>query len=144
MIGYAAKKAAPGTALVWLAATPALAEVCDKVRPGWTSQRGQISQFEDLFLFLAGPAGLLVVALTVVALIARRQWLSRLCSGMILGTAVLVVADWIWPDDITRLAIAEGCLIPPILKGGVLFLLAASIVAIQQRSSSKPGIVGDS
>ncbi|MDU9002890.1 hypothetical protein [Sedimentitalea todarodis] len=109
-------------------ATPALAEVCDKERPGWTPADGPATGLDEVVFHATSLPGLGILgALTLALLVGGRLYwtLSALFSG------VIALALWTThsaPDDITLAAIAEGCVGPKSLSIG--FLAAIFVVAL--------------
>jgi len=95
----------------------AVAEVCDKVRPGWARANGPATGVtEVLYLFATGP-GLAAVLLTVAGFTFYRWWLfalAALVSAFL--TFVAIAAALPDPTGLAGLARAEGCLGPPYLS----------------------------
>lgn len=104
--------------------TPALAEVCDKVRPMWEPGT-QATAWGEMLALLSSPVSLLLLAATALAIRLRSQW-----------GALGVVACWsVWTsmiaffgagDEVRQMALAEGCIGSPTL---FLALIAAICVA---------------
>lgn len=101
----------------------ALAEVCDKIRPGWVVANGPQSAAEETAYVLFSPVGIGVLGILAVALIFPRRWLAilavlpafALCALLALGRR----------GEMSALAITEGCVgsITPTLL--ILALLCA-------------------
>lgn len=123
-------KQAMAALLCLIAATPAVAEVCDKVRPAWTPQDGPVGQFEDLVWFLSEPVGLLAMGLTAGALLLGSAWVSAITIVILMPMAALYLFTWLKPDDIISFAIDEGCMTAPVFPTIALIAMAASIVAL--------------
>jgi drug/metabolite transporter (DMT)-like permease len=101
---------------ITLCATPALAEVCDKVRPGWTPGTQITTVGEAVALFSTGPALVLLVA-TAVVLRFRSQW-GGLAVTMLWSVLVSFIAMDAFGEDPTGIrdhAIREGCVGAPTL-----------------------------
>lgn len=103
------------------APTPALAEVCDKVRPNWTPGTPSTMLTEAIALFSTVPSLVLIVA-TLAALRFRSQW----------GGLAVVVGWTIWTslaafgrDSILEQAAAEGCVGAP-----TLFIAAVAAICV--------------
>jgi acyl carrier protein len=108
-----------------LVASPAFAEVCDKVRPTWKPSSGSINQFEELYYFFTSPLGIGLLFLIAATYFVKRRWLSVLCGTLIVLTAALIAANWFWlGDDIIYAAHQEGCRASPLVTIGVLALLS--------------------
>lgn len=123
-------KRAMAVLLCLIASTPAAAEVCDKVRPAWTPQDGQVGQFEDLVLFLFEPIGLIAIRLTVGALLLRSAWFSAVAIVILMLMVALNVSTWREADDLVQFTIDVGCMTAPYLTTIALISMAASIVAL--------------
>jgi hypothetical protein len=101
-----------------LMASPAAAEVCNTLRPGWTIADGPASAFSELLQFLLwGGGGILLVAVTL-GLYFRK---AIVLNAVLLVTLIMAV-PYIWPlDPATRqLGLTEGCVGAPTLVIGVL------------------------
>ena len=117
------------------ASTPAVAEVCDKVRPAWNPANGPINQFEDLILFFIEPLGLIVLGLTIAAILLRKIWLTAIVITLLFAVAALNISTWIEADDVTNFAILEGCITAPVLTTTVLIAICAIILTTTWRRS---------
>ncbi|WP_299048443.1 hypothetical protein [uncultured Tateyamaria sp.] len=120
-----------------LFSTPALAEVCDKVRPLW--QPGtQATALTEALHFFATPLGLILVALSAVAIARRWQWVGL---ATILGWTGLVslvaLGASIDPTSVHALAVAEGCVGPP-----TLFIVAVAAICVGIVLWTKPRTSG--
>lgn len=102
-------------AITMIASTPAVAEVCDKVRPAWNPANGPVTQFEDLALFLTEPIGLIVLGLAVAAVFLRKIWLTVFVVTLLVAIIALNISTWVEADDVTNFAISEGCIAAPVL-----------------------------
>ncbi|WP_422039889.1 hypothetical protein [Roseibium sp.] len=116
----------------------ALAEVCDKMRPGWDPSQGQVSQLDDvLYFFGTSPFMLTYAGLIVASLLLRNRWLCFVSALVSIAFAALHAGDWMfeWSGTVHKGAIAEGCMAPPYLLIG-LFLsafMACVFVAFKPR-----------
>ena len=122
------KACSVGLAL-WWTATPAQAEVCDKVRPRWDPAGGPATQIDELIHFALSPLGPLTVLILAGPLLLRRTW------GYIGGTiafialAALIFAGWRFdPTGLTQSARIEGCLTAPVLPIFTLLTLALALL----------------
>lgn len=104
--------------------TSALAEVCDKIRPGWDGA-AVTPLGEALFMFQTGPSLLLLVA-TAIALRFRSAW-----GGLVvvllwtLLVSVLAMGD---PFGFDGQAQAEGCIGSPALFIGLVAAICVGTV----------------
>ncbi len=107
--------------LFMASAAPAMAEVCDKARPGWTPGDGPLGLWGELAAFVATPAMLAIVAALVAGWYFRQQ---VLLSAVMLGCLVFGIPQR-WPvnPDLIAAARAEGCMGPPTLVIGLLALI---------------------
>ncbi|MDX8355656.1 hypothetical protein SLH47_25130 [Cognatiyoonia sp. IB215182] len=120
-----------------MASTPAVAEVCDKVRPAWNPANGPINQFEDLALFFIEPLGLIVLVLTIAAILLRKIWLTAIVVALLFAVTALNISTWIEADDVTNFAISEGCIAAPVLTTITLIAICAIILTNTWRSSRR-------
>jgi hypothetical protein len=107
---------------------PALAEVCDKVRPDWVPQDGPVTLPGEIWLQLSFWPWMIIVAFTVTALGMRSKALLLVASVLCL----VALGFYWWTEDpyIATLAINEGCAGPRgsllVLPGFLLFLTLLS------------------
>ena len=105
--------------------TPAVAEICETIRPNRTNERAMTLLDEAIALFSTVPSLALFVA-TLVALRFRSQW----------GGLVVVVGWTMWVslllfvgDQALRAqAIAEGCMAAPTLFIGAVIAICAGTI----------------
>ncbi len=124
-------------AVAMIASTPAAAEVCDKVRPGWNPADSPITQFKDLGLFLTEPLGLIVLLQTLAAVLLRKIWIANISAMLLFAVVALKISTWIDSDDVTNLAISEGCIAAPVLTTIILIALCAIILTTTWHSSQR-------
>jgi hypothetical protein len=107
--------------LFMVTATPAMAEVCDKSRPGWSPDHGPVTALGEALVFAATPAALLLLAGVGVGWYLRQQ---LLLTAVVMASLVFAIPR-IWPvnPDLTAAARAEGCMGPPTLVIGLLGLI---------------------
>ena len=121
-------------AFLGLLAGPAFAEVCDKVRPKWSPSSGPVNQLQELYFFFSDPLGIILIALSLLALFIKRTWLSIFVSMVLVVTAGLLIENWYWPEDgVTHGAYLEGCTANPLVTGIVL-LVSGVIVTLFGKS----------
>ena len=121
-----------GIILSFLAA-PALAEVCDKERPGWDGTPAT-AVTEAIALF-STPLGLFLLIATAITLRFRNAWGGLATTVGWTGFITIVVsAD---PSGVQGFAISEGCIGPPTLF--VALSIAICIVTIIYTARGKPG-----
>ena len=115
--------------VMFLAESPAMAEVCDKQRPDWNPADGPVSQFGEFVHFLGTPIGILVGLLTLVAVLLRVRWLSVTAAVLLVLAIALRIEGWFDPFDITlaEAAYREGCQNSPLLT---VVALAMMIVVL--------------
>ncbi|MEL7167096.1 MAG: hypothetical protein AAGL96_16635 [Pseudomonadota bacterium] len=122
------------SALLALIATPLLAEVCDKERPDWDGVTE--TAWSEAFTLFLSPLGLLLVALSVVAVQFRWQWTGL---ATILGwTAFITIVTMADPTGLRADAMAEGCIGPP-----TLFIALAAAICVMIVLRTKPRRAGD-
>ena len=124
-------------AVAMIASTPAVADVCDKVRPAWNPADGPINQFEDLALLFIEPLGLIVFALTIGAVFFRKIWLTAIVVTLLIAIVALNISTWIEADDVTNFAISEGCIAAPVLTTITLVAICAIISVTTWQSSRR-------
>ena len=110
--------------LVFVPCGYALAEVCDKVRPGW-KPGGPARQLEELIFFVTNPyfAGYALIVLVFGTLFRPRYVFLPLALPPLFVCWVLL-SEWWRKDSVTQAAISEGCVGPPYLTA--IFLLGLS------------------
>lgn len=124
-------------ALIWLfASTPAIAEVCNKVRPAWAPRNGPVNQVEELRLSFAESTGLSVLVLAGLAIALRKRWLTMTASAIIGLIALLNIARWSWlGDPIITFAHNEGCVAPPILSSITFAAVVVGLITTLRRAA---------
>ncbi len=130
-----------GTASTVLVLLPgaALAEVCDKIRPGWDISNGPVSQVDNvLFFFSASPATIILVGLIVISLLLRNRWMCLISALVSIALATILMLDWVleWGGKVTEFGIAEGCVVPPYLLSAVflaVFFVCLSVALRRRR-----------
>jgi hypothetical protein len=99
-------------------AFPALAEVCDKERPGWDPGDGPVGQLGETFGILGGmlstAPGIALLAFLLLPLVWPNRWLCLLAATFAGLFTYALAADW-WEDPVAHFAIIEGCRAAPIL-----------------------------
>lgn len=91
----------------------AVAEVCDKVNPGWSPGDPPVGQVGDLLNFFSGLAGGAALAVFAANLLFGRVSLSVI-SAVLSGVLAcfLIVERWA-SDGVYLAAIREGCVAEP-------------------------------
>ncbi|WP_299208570.1 hypothetical protein [uncultured Tateyamaria sp.] len=111
----------------------AMAEVCDKERPGWDGMPvGMIGEAINLFL---SPAGVALLLLSLVALRFRHQWIGL--AAVILWTVFITIVTMADPTGVRGLAMVEGCIGPP-----TLFIAAVAAICVGIVLYTKPRASG--
>lgn len=121
--------------------TAAIAEVCDKERPGWTRSDGPATGLDEFIHLATLPLTLVMVALAVTAFMSRRPWFQILMA-LFWGMMALVQIGEDAPvvNDVRWFAIQEGCIGPPHLFIG----FAIAICAVMIIGALRPRKTGDS
>jgi hypothetical protein len=104
-----------------LMTTPAMAEVCDKLRPGWSPADGPATMVTELVQFLIWGGGGVVLLGLILGLYLRK---AIILNAIMLVTLIMAV-PYIWPLDPTtrQIAMTEGCVGQPTLVLVVLGLI---------------------
>ncbi|MEL7090301.1 MAG: hypothetical protein AAFN94_01065 [Pseudomonadota bacterium] len=114
-----------------LIATPLWADVCATERPGWDG--APVTAWGEALTLFVSPLGLLLLALSVLAVRLRWQWIGL---GTILGwTVFITIVTMADPTGQRAPAMAEGCIGPPTL---FIPLAAAICVVIVLRTKPRP------
>ncbi|MBD3664725.1 hypothetical protein [Sulfitobacter aestuariivivens] len=110
-----------GGLILSLAPLPALAEVCDKVRPLW--QAGSpATAWDELVGLMATPPSLALLLASALVIRFRHQW-TALIVVVLWSFWVSAVAHYGRDGEIERAALAEGCIGSP-----ALFILAVTAI----------------
>ena len=119
-------------AVATLTTTPALAAVCDTLRPGWSPDMGAITWWQEIWRVMASFPGLVVLASLAYGLWRPHLWISTACAAPALGFAALLALSE--RAETAVLARSEGCL-GSVLPAAflVLALGAFTIVRAWQR-----------
>lgn len=94
--------------LALLAPMPAMAEVCDKLRPDWTPDDGPVGWLAETALIFTSPPGLVLLALFALAM--WRGWRVPL---VIVTMAAVALAFLLYVGNGAAMATtgrAEGCI----------------------------------
>jgi len=101
-----------------------LAQVCTTERPGWDGT--PVNALGEALTLFATPASLLVLALTVVAVRFRSQWMGLVA---VLGwTGVVSLVTLTNPTGNRVAAMAEGCIGRPTLFIAVVAAICVATV----------------
>lgn len=109
------------TAALALFPAPALAEVCEKVRPGWNMADGPVGVLGETMFILSSFPGLVVLAFLAFGLARPHRWISIACGLPALAFGVLLAVSR--GTATADLALKEGCL-------GNAFPVALVLIAI--------------
>ena len=114
------------TAALIVLGTPALAEVCDKVRPGWDPSDGPIGPVGEAIHLATSPPGLVLIALLAATFVLRNWALAGGTAIAALALVALIEMDWrgLIDGSMVAYATAEGCKASPTLFSAVAILLA--------------------
>lgn len=91
-----------------LTPAPALAEVCDKVRPGWKLADGPVGVMGEAIFVLSSFPGLVVLAFLAFGLARPHRWISIACAAPAIAFGGLLAITQ--GTETATLARAEGCL----------------------------------
>jgi hypothetical protein len=125
------------TAALFMSSTLTFAEVCDKIRPDWSSENGPVSQFDDAILLATSGAGVTFLTFVVVSLLSRSRAMCLLAAIASATLALLLAFDWLntAPGSVQQMAIEEGCSVPPYLAISVFLAIFTSCVLVGCRCS---------
>jgi hypothetical protein len=124
-----------------VAGSPALAEVCDKMRPNFPTGLGRVSavaEIAEALAVLLAPIGVIVILLWLASMFTR-NFVPAVLTCLVAG-----LYGWIiWEDhktEIWQAAIREGCAGNPILVFPALGLLSYfAIMAVIRRTRVTTG-----
>lgn len=121
-----------GGLILSLIAGPALAEVCDKARPGWDGM--PVTALDEALFLFATPISLFLVAALATAVVFRHAIGAALVT-LLWG---FYITSLILPDQtgISAAAITEGCAASPALYialSGALCLAAVIYTARREK-----------
>lgn len=123
-----------GLILALLLPSPAFAEVCDKVRPGWDGTAVGPLQ-EALYLFMTPPALFLIVtSLLVIRL--RHQWGAL--AVVVLWTILITLVTMADPTGLQEMARIEGCMGSPTLFIGIVAAICGGMIVYTAPRSERP------
>ena len=108
---------------------PGIASTCTTSRPNWDGT--QASAVTEAVALFTSPAGLILLALSVLALRFRNQWLGL--GAVILWTAFITIVAMIDPSGLRAPGMAEGCIGSP-----ALFIAAAAAICVAIVFRTKP------
>ena len=118
--------------------TPALAEVCDKVRPLWDPANGLATVVDEAKHLALSPLALILIAATAIVVRLRSQWggLAVVC-GWSFFTYFVALPNT--SDPVQQLALQEGCIGSPTLFIAVVAAICTATILytapIQGRSN---------
>ncbi len=112
------------TVACMLSASPALAEVCDKIRPGWDG--APASMLDEAIALMSTPPSLVLLLASALAIRLRHQWGAlAVLIGWTIWISLLVFPT---PDAAELAAIAEGCIGSPILFIAVVAAICVAMI----------------
>ena len=117
-----------------LAPAPALAEVCDKVRPFWTPGR-PATAVDELLGLMATPPSLVLLVLTALALRLRHAWGAL--AVVVLWSTWVSFAVMRTPGPTLGAARAEGCIGPPTLFIAVVAAICVATILYTSRRDTR-------
>ncbi len=122
--------------ILLMTASPAMAGVCETVRPGWVPSDGAASALTEVMHFLLWGGGAVPIVGLALGLYFRK---SIILNAVLLVTLIMSV-PYIWPLDATTrtLAMAEGCIGQPTLviaALGVIWVAALAGVLIGKKAA---------
>ena len=110
--------------LAVLSASPAAAEVCDKINLlpiGSGAVRVHASVTAAHLLSLSGLATL---ACVLVSLFRPSPTTRGMAGALALSSAGIALAGWVWRGEVLDLAVTEGCWGPPVLPIAIFAVIA--------------------
>lgn len=118
-----------------LMASPALADVCAAMRPGWTPGTPATAWGEMLALMITPPSLVLLLA-SALCIRLRHQW----------GALIVVLLWSLWvsyiamsaPDALRAAAIAEGCIGRPTLFIALVAAICIGMILYTTRRPARP------
>lgn len=109
---------------IWLISTPAVAEVCDKLRPDWDGE--PVSAIGVAISLFASPISLILLIATAFAIRFRSQWGAL---AVVLGWTVNVsLISMVDPGGVRQIARVEGCIGSPALFIGLVAAICAGMI----------------
>lgn len=119
-----------------LAAAPAWAEVCDKVRPNWDPGT-PATAWSELIGLMGTPPSLVLLLLTGLVLRFRHQWGG--VAIVVLWTIWISVLVFLGADtEAQKLAIQEGCVGSPTLFIAVIAAICVATILYTAPRSQRP------
>jgi hypothetical protein len=109
----------------------ALAQACDKIRPGWDG--APASAVTEALTLLFSPLGLLLLTISLIAARLRKKWLSLI--AVVGWTGFVSLTTMLDPYGLRLAALAEGCIGSPTLF--ILIATGISTALILYTTSSK-------
>ena len=119
---------------------PAAAEVCDKARPRWSPADGPVGQLGETFFTFTSTGGIVLMALLAISLLIRVRWLFILNAVLTFLFGFALALNWIDMHEITRAAVAEGCVTAPVLP--VATLAALFVLMTYRAVRPRPRVQG--
>ena len=110
-----------GGLILSLLASPAWAEVCDKLHPGWDGAPATAVS-EAIALFLS-PIGLALLIATVIAIRFKSVWGGL--AAVVCWTVFVTFVVQYDPGNLRQMAMAEGCVGEP-----TLFIVATIAICV--------------
>ncbi len=107
--------------LIFVAATPVSAEVCDKSRPDWDG--APVSAFQEAVFLFSTPASLVLILASLLAIRFRHQWGALIT--VILWTLLVSLIAMGDPTGLKEFEVAEGCIGSP-----TLFIAAVAAICV--------------
>ena len=123
--------------IIWgMTASPAMAEVCQTLRPRWAVADGPATALSEVVQFLWWGGGGVVVLALILGLYLRK---SIILNGVMVVVLIMSV-PYLWPLDaaMQQLAMTEGCVGPSTLVIGLLGLIwvAALVGTLLKRKAA--------
>ena len=105
--------------------TPALAEACDKIRPGWDG--GPVGPVAEAITLFSSPIALILLFLTALVFRFRSSW-GALTLCLFWSFLITAVTFFDPTGGVRTLAAAEGCVGSPWLFITVVAALSVGMV----------------
>lgn len=120
-----------------LATSPAMAEVCETMRPDWSADDGPATAVSEVIQFLIWGGGAFAIVGLLVGLYLRK---AIILHGVMVVTLIMAV-PYLWPIDPTarNLATAEGCVGPATFVTvllGVIWVAALAGTLLKRKAAA--------
>lgn len=112
--------------------TPALADACDTIRPGWDG--GEVTAFAEAITLFSSPIALFLLLSTALVFRFRNAW-GALAVCLAWSFLITAVTFFDPTGGVRTLAVAEGCVGSPWLFIAAVGALSAAMIVYTGRPS---------